>query len=338
MAGTIKEIAEKAGVSRGTVDRALNDRGRINPEVAERIRAIAKEMNYVPKKKKVIKETTLKLGIVTQLAKSSFMIPIRSGLESIIGDLKKRNIDCFLEEVDGVDEAAQLQALDRLVELGVKGIAIMPVDSDGIREKINQLTDQGILIITFNSDILGTNRQCFVGMDNFKSGKTAAGLLGMLTKGKGKVLAITGYFGNSVNSLRVAGFVEEWKESFPELELTGVQSSFDSSAEVEKILSNTLENYSNLDGVVVFSGGQAGIARALEKIDESKRPFVIIYDLTKNNIEMLKNDQVDFLIDQDGFVQGYRSLLMLANQLQNNKTVTKDALFTDIIIKTKYNI
>lgn len=136
MAGTIKEIAEKAGVSRGTVDRALNDRGRINPEVAERIRAIAKEMNYVPKKKKVIKETTLKLGIVTQLAKSSFMIPIRSGLESIIGDLKKRNIDCFLEEVDGVDEAAQLQALDRLVELGVKGIAIMPVDSDGIREKL----------------------------------------------------------------------------------------------------------------------------------------------------------------------------------------------------------
>ena len=60
--------------------------------------------------------------------------------------------------------------------------------------------------------------------------------------------------------------------------------------------------------------------------------------MTKNNIEMLRNDQVDFLIDQDGFTQGYRSLLMLANQLQNNKTVTKDALFTDIIIKTKYNI
>ena len=36
MAGTIKEIAEKAGVSRGTVDRALNNRGRIRPEVAER--------------------------------------------------------------------------------------------------------------------------------------------------------------------------------------------------------------------------------------------------------------------------------------------------------------
>ena len=53
---------------------------------------------------------------------------------------------------------------------------------------------------------------------------------------------------------------------------------------------------------------------------------------------MLKKNQVDFLIDQDGFTQGYRSLLLLANQLQNNKFITEEMLFTDIIIKTKYNL
>ena len=68
------------------------------------------------------------------------------------------------------------------------------------------------------------------------------------------------------------------------------------------------------------------------------RPYVIIYDLTEKNIEMLKKNQVDFLIDQDGFTQGYRSLLLLANQLQNNKFMTEEMLFTDIIIKTKYNL
>ena len=41
MAVTIQQIAEQAGVSRGTVDRALNHRGRINPEVAERICRLA---------------------------------------------------------------------------------------------------------------------------------------------------------------------------------------------------------------------------------------------------------------------------------------------------------
>ena len=54
MAGTIKEIAEKAGVSRGTVDRALNHRGRVNAEVAERIFEIAKEMNYQSNRKKKV--------------------------------------------------------------------------------------------------------------------------------------------------------------------------------------------------------------------------------------------------------------------------------------------
>ena len=35
------------------------------------------------------KEEPIKLGVVTQLAKSSFMIPIRSGLQAVIGDLKE---------------------------------------------------------------------------------------------------------------------------------------------------------------------------------------------------------------------------------------------------------
>lgn len=45
---TIKEIAEAAGVSRGTVDRALNHRPGVNAEVADRIIRLAEEMGYRP--------------------------------------------------------------------------------------------------------------------------------------------------------------------------------------------------------------------------------------------------------------------------------------------------
>ena len=45
---TVKQIAELAGVSRGTVDRALNGRGHVRPEIEKKILAIAKEMGYTP--------------------------------------------------------------------------------------------------------------------------------------------------------------------------------------------------------------------------------------------------------------------------------------------------
>ena len=41
---TIKEIAELAGVSRGTVDRVLNNRGAVNPATAQKVRDIAKAL------------------------------------------------------------------------------------------------------------------------------------------------------------------------------------------------------------------------------------------------------------------------------------------------------
>ena len=45
---TIKEIAELAGVSRGTVDRVLNNRGSVNPRTARKILEIAQALDYKP--------------------------------------------------------------------------------------------------------------------------------------------------------------------------------------------------------------------------------------------------------------------------------------------------
>lgn len=45
---TLKQIADITGVSRGTVDRALHDRGGINPQVRERILTAARDLGYYP--------------------------------------------------------------------------------------------------------------------------------------------------------------------------------------------------------------------------------------------------------------------------------------------------
>lgn len=341
MAVTIQQIAEKANVSRGTVDRALNHRGRIDPQVAERILKIASEMGYVPRerKKKTIQKKTIKIGVVTQLAKASFMLEINRGIRQAAEELKDWGVEIILKERLNVDEEEQARAIDELAEEGIQGLAIMPVDCDRIREKINQLTEvKKIPVVTFNSDIVGTKRSCFVGMDNRRSGQTAAGLMGLMTRGTGKILIITGYFSNMVNNARVDGFIDETKKSFPGLEIAGVQGSFDETAEVEHIIENAMKDISGINGIFVVSGGQEGVKTAFEKLAIEKRPYVIIYDQTPKNEKAIKEGTVDFLIDQNGFFQGYRPLYILTNMLLKNVMPEAENLFTEINIKTKYNL
>ncbi|MGC4018110.1 MAG: LacI family DNA-binding transcriptional regulator [Muricomes sp.] len=340
MAGTIQDIAERAGVSRGTVDRALNKRGRINAAVEERILQIADEMGYIAPKKKSKHKKKVRIGIVTQLSSAPFMSGIRKGIRDAAKETASKGFELLIEECEDVSENSQLESLVKLEKAGVAGIAIMPVDGNLIRNKINELIEQGIKIVTFNTDIIGTKRSCFVGMDNIRSGRTAAGLLGMLIRKEGEVLAITGHFGNSVNNMRVEGFTSELKENFPNLHLAGVQSSFDEPAEVEQLVIKSLDAFSDLKGIVVFSAGQEGVLKALakQKIPSRQRPFVIVYDLTPENIAGLKSDGFDFILDQNGYMQGHRALCILEDLVFADVLPAKEYYYTDIVIKTKYNI
>lgn len=339
MAVTIQQIADAAGVSRGTVDRALNHRGRIAPEVEKQIYQIAEEMGYVHKARKKNAGGKRKIGVVTQLCKSSFMLEINRGIREAGEELKHRGIELLIEERESVDEKEQLDAIDRLTEQGICALAIMPVDCELIRTRLNSLAmEKNIPIVTFNSDIVGTKRLCFVGMDNRRSGRTAAGLVGMLTGGEGKVLVITGHFSSALNNQRVDGFVEETKQSYPKLQIAGVQASFNDTAEVEKIIENALLNGSGINAVFSVSGGQGGIGQAFEKLRLEKRPFVVIYDQTPKNEKIIQDGIADFLIDQNGFEQGYRPPFLLANYLMKGQLPETEFLYTDIVIKTKYNL
>lgn len=336
---TIQQIADVAGVSRGTVDRALNHRGRINPEVAEMIQKTADELGYVHKQRKRTNGSKKKIGVITQLSKSSFMLEVLRGIQTAKKEMDELGIEVIVKENDSVLEKEQMEAINELLKEDIDGLAIMPVESEKIREKLNWLiTEKGIPVITFNSDIVGTKRCCFVGMNNSQSGRTAAGLFHMLTKGIGKILIVTGYFSSPLNNARVDGFVEELKVIAPKLEIAGVQGSFNDSKEVEKIIENAMMNISGINGIYVVSGGQSGIREAFGKLRMDQRPYVLIYDQTAKNEKLLKDNIVDFLIDQNGFEQGYRPVRLLFDLLVNGVVPKEDCLYTGINIKTKYNL
>ena len=122
MGVTLQQIAEAAGVSRGTVDRALNNRGRINPEVAEMVKKTAEEMGYVHKLRKRQKNTSgkKKIGIVTQLSGSSFMLEVNRGIQTGKKELEEREqkrLEAELRvklmlEAEAAEREAELQRME----------------------------------------------------------------------------------------------------------------------------------------------------------------------------------------------------------------------------------
>ena len=74
-----------------------------------------------------------------------------------------------------------------------------------------------------------------------------------------------------------------------------------------------------------------------------KRRVEIIYstqceNLKEKNEKILKDNVADFLIDQNSYIQGYRPPYILANILGKGQMPQSEFLFTDINIKTKYNL
>ena len=64
----------------------------------------------------------------------------------------------------------------------------------------------------------------------------------------------------------------------------------------------------------------------------------MIYDQTPKNEKIIQDGIADFLIDQNGFEQGYRPPFLLANYLMKGQLPATEFMYTDIVIKTKYNL
>lgn len=341
---TMQMIAEAVGVSRGTVDRALHHRGRIDQEVETRIFDAARSMGYtLPAAEDGNVGTAglkkeIRIGVITYLCNAGFMREINRGIAEAQEELKDRGVRIILKESEAVNGQEQLAYLEELEQMGVDGLAVMPIDTGAIRKKLYALSEKGLPLVMFNSKLSGIPRLSYVGMDNYQSGRAAAGLMSILTGGAGRILVITGSFGNQLINARVDGFTKEIKDSFPDLSVVAVQSSFDSAREVQRIIEDSMQSIPGINGIFVVSSGQTGIRDAFSSLRPEKRPAVVIYDQTPKNEKLLRDNLADFLIDQSGYEQGYRPLHILANAIGKGILPESQEEHTEISIRTKYNL
>ncbi len=341
MAVTLQQIAEAAGVSRGTVDRALNNRGRINPEVSDNIKRIAKEMGYQPNRAGralAMSRKSIAIGVIVQAAGTPFMENVLDGIAEAKEEVERLGAEVMIKKIQGLDAEKAVEAMKELKAAGCNGLVIVPVDDEALRQTVDDFADDNIPVITFNSDIEASKRLCFVGQDTLKSGKVAGGLMAEILPEGGTVLVISGYPSNQAHKNRTKGFTQELAKRREDIRILDVQYAFDDNQMAEMITKGMLGEYEDLSGIYLSASGVQGVCAALEEKKLPGRVKVISNDLTAQNIKCLEEGKIQFLIGQNGYVQGYEPIMMMFNKIFDGKDPDEEFAYTEIVIKTKNNL
>ncbi|MEN5278272.1 LacI family DNA-binding transcriptional regulator [Brucella sp. TWI432] len=302
MKPTVHDIARTAGVSLATVDRVLNDRPGVRAKTRERVTDAMNTLGYV----RDVSAANLARGRLYQFDfilpdnENTFMQSLRSELEAATERGYSERVLINLVLIPAFDEVALVKALDESAERKPDGVAFVAVDTDPVRQACKRLTESGIHAVTLVSDLGGSSRAHYVGIDNVAAGRTAARLLGLFASGTdGAIAVIAGSLKVHDHLARFEGFKSAMEADFSSHTILPVLEGFDESARVEKLALDLLEKRKDLAGIYSLGAGNSGLVRALAASRNDNRPLVIAHERDGVTSQALKDGLVHAVLAQD---------------------------------------
>ncbi|MBU9736663.1 LacI family DNA-binding transcriptional regulator [Diplocloster agilis] len=314
---TLKQIAELADTSIGTVDRALNGRGRINELTKQRILQIADDLGYRPNKlaSNLSRNKQLHLGILYPKYPTYFFDEMTAGVEQAAHALTDYNVDIRAFRCDYLNPASQLPLLDELKPEDYDGF-VLNAGGSALIPSINRLADAGVTVATFNSDVRGSKRLFHVGVDPYLAGRISGELMGKIMGNQGSVCCLSGFHSVDAHTERMRGFIDKISEDYPGITVAGEFEYLDSDQMAEEISEKMFRENPGIGGVYTTSSpGAIGVGWYLDKHPDVPRPVVSGFDVTQQLCTLTKKDLCTFVIYQNPSAQAYHSLMLLADYL-----------------------
>ena len=176
----IIDIARIAGVSIGTVDRVLHNRGHVSEEKRERIEKVLKEINYEPNlvaRVLASKKTYTFAALVPSYPQGSYWDLVCQGINKAFEELKKFNVQIEYIFFDQHDRNSFCSVKEKLLDQSFDGVVIATLFQEYVEELSKRLDDKNVPYIYIDSDIPNQNDLAYFGGDSFASGQIAAKLL-----------------------------------------------------------------------------------------------------------------------------------------------------------------
>ena len=220
---TIKEIAELAGVSRGTVDRVLNNRGAVSEQTARKVLDIARALQYRPNRAGIVlaaQKRNLQIGVILFDNGNPFFDEVLSGVQEKAQELEEYNCCVSISRV-GFDLNAQIAAMEGMAAEGASGLILTPCNEPAVRDKINEPAARGIPVIT---------------------------------TGSSRVLCHTD---------RIAGFQDRIRSHYPDIRILDTRENSDDEFESYSNTLAMLQEHPELNALYFAAGGVYGGCRAI---------------------------------------------------------------------------
>ncbi|MGM0376173.1 MAG: LacI family DNA-binding transcriptional regulator [Bacteroidota bacterium] len=337
----IKDIARKANVSIGTVDRVLHNRGEVAGKTREKVLAIAEEMNYHPNilAQALTTKKNYKLAVLIPKGGEDniFWLFHPKGIEKAVRELHPFSVkvEYFFFELHNEADFKQ-KARDLLKELP-DGVIIAPIlkkETVQFCEKLDQTKTPYIFIDTF---IDHTNCISFIGEDAFQGGRVAANLVDFGLPHEKDILIV-----NIAKDLENTHHLNKRNQGFMSYFLdagknNGMKIAVEIPTADREIVKNrmdqVLQQNPNIGAILVSSSKTHVIAGYIEK--EKIDTILIGYETTRENVDYMKKGIIDFLIGQKPLEQSEKAVKRMFEYLTSQKITIKHEIQPVEIINTE---
>jgi LacI family transcriptional regulator len=308
---TIKEIAQLCGVSRGTVDRVLNHRGKVKPDTEALILRTIHRMGYtknIAGKALTVRKNAPVLGALVSSEGNPFFDEVVTGFRKAEEELADYGVTVLLKTMRGYDVQRQLTLIDELTDAGIAVLIIQPINDERIEQRIRELAGRGVSTITVNTDIENSCRICYVGSNYISGGETAAGVMKLVTRGQANLGIVTGVNTLLGHVLRLEGFERHLKEICPEIRTVDRVSAMDDMEHSYRMTMDMLRRYPEIDTLFVTASGTQGACGAVIELGREKSMQIVAFDSVPSTVEMMRRGLVRAVVCQQPFLQGYQAV------------------------------
>ncbi len=328
---TMDQIASTVGVSRGTVDRALHGRKGVNPQVAEQIMIVARQLGYRPSfdLKPPKRQKKLILGFVL-LTGGGFWADVMAGIDRAAAELAEYDVEIMVRRFADYKPEKELACINELLDRGAEGLAVVPINDARIKARLAEITASGIPVVLVNQEINGmedVGTLCYFGSDYMLAGRTAAGMLKLCHR-PGKIEL--GVFCASNNmfsqSTRITGFLQEIERLGLNCHLIDLVSFSRSAVGTDgsralatyDIAMAFLRKHPETTALYTVGGKGSAVATAIYDSGRAGEIIHIAYDLHPDHLAGLQNGSITVLIGQESVAQGYQPLKILYDYCVNH--------------------